>query len=223
LSRSDSGVLYEYDAALLRGLAGRAAGVDEAGRGPLAGPVVAAAVILDPGDRIEGIDDSKRVPEKKREVLYEQIAVRAAAWAVGSASVEEIDTLNILAASLLAMARALEKLGTAWSVALIDGNRPVPSLDPKRQITIVGGDARSASIAAASIMAKVTRDRIMRQYHVCYPCYAFDAHKGYGTEEHRRRIAEHGLCPLHRKSFCGKLRGSAGGVPRLHTEGIYAH
>jgi ribonuclease HII len=184
--------------------------VDEAGRGPLAGPVVAAAVVLDLDKQINGINDSKKLTEKKREELYGPITSGAIAWAVGMASPEEIDRINILKASLLAMQRALDGLDTTWgarrwSLALIDGNVPVPGLPAMQQQTVVGGDARSASVAAASILAKVTRDRIMRAYHEQYPDYGFAVHKGYGTSLHRERLLQFGLCGIHRKSFCGAI------------------
>jgi ribonuclease HII len=180
-------------------------GVDEAGRGPLAGPVVAAAVQLDLSRHIDGVDDSKRLSEKKRETLYSQITSQALAWAVGTADHDEIDRLNILKATSLAMHRALQKIGCSWSLVAVDGNRPVEHIDPAIQRSIVGGDALSASIAAASILAKVTRDRIMREYDTKYPLYYFAVHKGYPTRQHRDCILEHGLCKIHRRTFCEKL------------------
>jgi ribonuclease HII len=164
---------------------------------------VAAAVILDLDKQIDGINDSKQLTAKKREELYGLITANAA-WAVGSASPEEIDSINILRASLLAMKRALDGLGSAaWSCALIDGNVMVPGIAaPRQQQTVVRGDALSASIAAASIVAKVTRDRLMVGYHDQYPGYEFARHKGYPTSLHRERVQRLGLCGIHRKTFC---------------------
>jgi ribonuclease HII len=212
MARSDTSALYAFDRAMESGRTVRVVGVDEAGRGPLAGPVVAAAVVLDLDRQIDGINDSKKLSPKKREELYGLITANAA-WAVGMASHEEIDSINILRASLLAMQRALSGLAqpaaseapsaaSAWSLALIDGNVPVPGLDASRQQTVVRGDAQSASIAAASIIAKVTRDRLMIGYHDQYPGYEFAAHKGYPTPLHCDRIRRMGLCGIHRKTFC---------------------
>jgi ribonuclease HII len=174
-------------------------GVDEAGRGPLAGPVVAAAVILDPQHRILGLDDSKVLSAKKREELYTKIVEHALAWCVASASVEEIDTLNILHATMLAMKRAVEGLKIVPTLAKIDGNRcPVLSV---RSEAIVGGDALVPSISAASILAKVTRDRMLLELHQTFPHYGFDAHAGYGTPQHLAALREHGPCEHHRRSF----------------------
>lgn len=184
------------------GAGGPVIGIDEAGRGPLAGPVVAAAVLLDLINPIEGINDSKKLSPKERERLYRIIIESACGWAVGTASSEEIDRLNILQATFTAMYRAVCGLTVAWNRALIDGNRIVPHLPAERQKAVVGGDACSASIAAASILAKVTRDRMMLDFHRRYPEYQFDRHKGYGTALHRDRIGRHGLCAIHRKSFC---------------------
>jgi ribonuclease HII len=174
-------------------------GVDEAGRGPLAGPVVAAAVILDPKRRIRGLDDSKVLTAKKREALYEKIVERSLAWCVASASVEEIDTLNILHATMLAMKRAVEGLSVVPTLAKIDGNRcPVLSV---RSEAIVSGDALVPCISAASILAKVTRDRMLTELHQAFPMYGFDAHAGYGTPQHLLALREHGPCEHHRRSF----------------------
>lgn len=175
------------------------AGVDEAGRGPLAGPVVAAAVILDPNRPLEGLDDSKRLSAARREALYDLIRARALAWSVVQVSPAQIDELNILRATLLGMQQAVEGLSPAPRLALIDGNR-APSLACETR-TIVGGDALEPAISAASILAKVERDRIMIAYHRSHPRYGFDCHKGYPTPDHLRRLAEFGPCEIHRKSF----------------------
>ncbi len=197
--------LYDFDISIEKKRNCCIVGTDEAGRGPLAGPVVAAAVRLDLANPIKDVYDSKKISKKKREELYSSIVNRAISWAVGHATPAEIDKLNILQASLLAMKRALEALDFVWSLVLIDGNKIVSSLSPERQQAIVGGDKKSASIAAASILAKVTRDRLMDQYHYSYPQYGFNMHKGYPTNEHRKRVLQYGLCPIHRKSFCEKL------------------
>lgn len=174
-------------------------GVDEAGRGPLAGPVVAAAVILDPARPIRGLDDSKVLTAQAREALYERIVERSLAWCVASASVEEIDTLNILHATMLAMRRAVEGLSIVPTLAKIDGNRcPVM---PVRSEAVIGGDALVPSISAASIIAKVTRDRMLVDLHQHHPHYGFDAHAGYGTPQHLEALRVHGPCEHHRRSF----------------------
>jgi ribonuclease HII len=175
-------------------------GVDEAGRGPLAGPVVAAAVIFDPAKpKIRGLDDSKVLSAKKREELYEKIVDRALAYCVASASVEEIDTINILHATMLAMKRAVEGLSVAPTLVRIDGNRcPVLSV---RAEAVIGGDALVAQISAASILAKVTRDRMLLQLHETHPLYGFNAHSGYGTPQHLAALRDHGPCEHHRRSF----------------------
>jgi ribonuclease HII len=174
-------------------------GVDEAGRGPLAGPVVAAAVILDPKRRIRGLDDSKVLNPKKREALYDKIVERSLAWCVASASVEEIDSLNILHATMLAMKRAVEGLSIVPTLAKIDGNR-CPTLSVRSE-AIVSGDALVPCISAASIIAKVTRDRMLLDLHQTFPMYGFDAHAGYGTPQHLLALREHGPCAHHRRSF----------------------
>jgi ribonuclease HII len=174
-------------------------GVDEAGRGPLAGPVVAAAVILDSQRPIGGLDDSKALSQKKREALYALIVERSVAYCIASASVEEIDTLNILHATMLAMKRAVEGLPVVPSLARIDGNR-CPTLTVRSE-AIIGGDALVPCISAASILAKVTRDRMLLELHQAFPLYGFDAHAGYGTPQHLAALREHGPCEHHRRSF----------------------
>ena len=184
---------------LLQAPEGLVCGVDEAGRGPLAGPVVAAAVILDPARPIHGLNDSKKLSAKRRETLAIQIRATALAWAVAEASVEEIDRINILQASLLAMQRAVEALGVRPSHALIDGNR-CPTLSCTAE-AIIGGDGKVASIAAASILAKTTRDAGMLELHAIYPQYGFDRHMGYPTVVHLKALREHGATPVHRRSY----------------------
>lgn len=179
--------------------AGLVCGIDEAGRGPLAGPVVAAAVILDPARPIPGLNDSKKLSEKKRVALAELIRERAIAWAVAEASVEEIDRINILQASLLAMQRAVAGLAVRPISALVDGNR-CPQLDIPTE-AIIQGDGKIASIAAASILAKTVRDAGMRVLHAQYPQYGFDRHMGYPTAAHFKALEEHGASPVHRRSF----------------------
>jgi ribonuclease HII len=174
-------------------------GVDEAGRGPLAGPVFAAAVILDAGRQVRGLKDSKLLTPGRREVLARQIVERAVAHAVAHATVEEIDRLNILQASLLAMQRAVSALGVAPDEAWIDGNR-CPDL-PCRARAIVEGDRLHKVISAASILAKTARDEEMRRLHERYPVYGFDRHKGYGTPQHLEMLERHGPCEIHRRSF----------------------
>lgn len=175
------------------------AGVDEAGRGPLAGPVVAAAVILDPMKPIAGLADSKLLSEKKRDSLYQIIKECALSWSIAEASVEEIDHLNILQASLLAMRRAIDGLPIAAGKALIDGNRLPPLLIPAE--AIIKGDSKIAAISAASILAKVERDKMMHRYHKQYPDFAFHLHQGYGTRRHLDEIKRFGILDIHRKSF----------------------
>lgn len=175
------------------------AGVDEAGRGPLVGAVVAAAVILDAQRPIDGLNDSKKLSASKREQLAEQIKSRAVGWAVCSVEADEIDRINILQASLLAMKRAVESLPEAPDFALIDGNK-LPQLGCEAA-AIVKGDARVEAIAAASILAKVERDAQMQALHLTYPQYEFDRHKGYPTKAHMALLQRHGPCPQHRRSF----------------------
>jgi ribonuclease HII len=178
---------------------GLVAGVDEAGRGPLAGPVVAAAVILDDLRPIKGLADSKKLSALRRQALYEQIMARALCCAVGQASVQEIDNINILQATLLAMRRAVDGLRLKPVKVLVDGNR-LPQL-PMMAEAIVGGDAKVQAISAASIVAKVTRDRWCEQYHQTFPQYGFADHKGYATAEHLAALRRHGASPEHRRTF----------------------
>jgi ribonuclease HII len=181
------------------------AGVDEAGRGPLAGPVVAAAVILPPDFSHPEIDDSKRLTASLREELFPVITGAAVAWSVAESCEAEIDAVNILQATLRAMERALAGLAVRPDYVLVDGPRLPPVLGPCEGV--VGGDGRVACIAAASILAKVHRDRLMRGHHGRWPAYGFAANKGYGTAGHLRALAEHGPCPIHRRSFRGVLDG----------------
>jgi len=176
------------------------AGVDEAGRGPLAGPVCAAAVILHPARIPDGLDDSKRLPEAAREALEPEIQLSAQAWAVAWASTAEIDRLNILQASLLAMRRAVWALHLTPTLALVDGNR-CPTDLPCVARALVGGDGLEPSISAASVLAKVARDREMCRLDAEYPQYGFARHKGYGTREHLAALGRHGPCAIHRRSF----------------------
>ena len=177
----------------------RVAGVDEAGRGPLAGPVVAAAVILGPRQGIHGARDSKRLSPSQRERIAQQVREKALAWSIASASVEEIDTLNILQASLLAMRRALEALSPQADFALVDGNQ-LPQLCIGAR-AIIGGDVSEPVISCASILAKTHRDALMREFDRAFPGYGFAEHFGYPTPAHRRRLFELGPCPIHRQSF----------------------
>ena len=181
-------------------------GVDEAGRGPLAGPVCAAAVILPEGAVIEGLDDSKKLTEKKRERLYDIIKQTAVAYSVAYGTLEEIETVNILEATYLAMNRAIEGLTVKPDFALIDGNR-VPRGIKIPCETVVKGDSKSMSVAAASVLAKVTRDRLMLEYDKKYPEYNFKKHKGYGTKEHTELIKQYGPCEIHRLSFLKNILG----------------
>lgn len=190
---------YDFEKALKADGYYAVCGVDEAGRGPLAGPVVAAACILPIDCIIDGLNDSKKLSEKKRELLFDEIKEKAIAYSIASASNEEIDKLNILNATMLAMARAIEGLPKKADYAIVDGNCvrnfPIPAT------TIVKGDAKSPSIAAASILAKVTRDRLCMEMDEVYPEYNFKKHKGYPTKEHRELVIKHGPCPLHRLTF----------------------
>ena len=181
-------------------------GVDEAGRGPLAGPVCAAAVILLENTDIEGLNDSKKLSEKKREALYDVICEKALSYAVCYGTLEEIEQFNILEATFLAMNRAIDNLDTKPDYALIDGNQIPKGIQIPCE-TVVKGDAKSSSIAAASILAKVTRDRLLLEYDKQYPEYNFKKHKGYGTKEHTDLILKYGPSPIHRMSFLKKLLG----------------
>lgn len=178
-------------------------GVDEAGRGPLAGPVCAAAVILPDGVIIDGVNDSKKLSEKKRESLFDVIREQALSYSIAYATVDEIEEINILNATMLAMRRAIDGLEIKADYAMIDGNK-IPPIDIDAEC-IVKGDAKSMSIACASILAKVSRDRLLYKYAEEYPMYGFDKHKGYGTKVHREAILKYGPCPYHRKSFLKKL------------------
>ena len=186
-------------ASLVWDVPGLVAGVDEAGRGPLAGPVVAAAVILDDMRPIRGLADSKALTPKQRDRLYDQIMAKALCCSVAQATVEEIDTHNILQATMLAMRRAVEGLRLKPAKVLVDGNR-LPTLDVIAE-AVVGGDARVKAISAASILAKVHRDRLCEELHMQFPHYGFAAHKGYGTPEHLEALRTHGACIHHRRSF----------------------
>lgn len=200
--------LFEYDRKL-RGNEKIICGTDEAGRGPLAGDVYAAAVIFDDDVEIEGLNDSKKLSEKKREKLFDEICEKAKSYCIATASVKEIDEMNILNASLLAMKRAVAGLEIAPDTVLVDGNR-IPPIENAQVITIVKGDAISASISAASILAKVARDRYMKQLAIQYPEYEFERHKGYPTKLHYEKLDKYGVSPVHRESFLKKWRAGNG-------------
>ena len=191
--------LWKFERRLRRQGLGRIAGVDEAGRGPLAGPVVAAAVIFPAGFSDPRINDSKRLDARRREELVPVITAAAISWAVAESSEAEIDKINILQATLRAMERALAALQVAPDYVLVDGSVMPGVLVPGE--ALVGGDGRVACIAAASILAKVHRDRLMQAHHMRWPVYAFSSNKGYGTAAHLAALAEHGPCPIHRRSF----------------------
>ena len=197
--------LFEYDEAVRESVGGSICGIDEAGRGPLAGDVYAAAVILRPGTIINGLNDSKKLTEKKREQLYDEIIAKAEAYCVATASVAEIDSVNILQATFLAMKRAYEGLEITADAVLVDGNRKPFGGD--EVTTVVKGDGTSASIAAASILAKVSRDRYMMKLSEKYPQYQFEKHKGYGTKLHYEMLEKHGISEVHRRTFLKKLTG----------------
>lgn len=196
---------YHYEYTARREGFQEVCGIDEAGRGPLAGPVFAAAVILPENCTIEGINDSKKLTPKKRESLFGEIETGAVAFGIGFATEEEIDRINILQATFLAMKRACDALKIRPDIALVDGNR-MPNLGIKTR-TIVKGDALSASIAAASILAKVSRDRLLCEIDKIYPQYGFAKHKGYGTAYHVEMLKKYGPCPVHRKTFLKKILG----------------
>lgn len=197
---------YEFEKAAVNSGFSCICGVDEAGRGPLAGPVCAAAVILPEGAVIAGLDDSKKLTEKKREKLYDIIKTTAVAYSVAYGTLEEIETVNILEATYLAMNRAIEGLNIKPDFALIDGNRAPRGIKIPCE-TIVKGDSKSMSVAAASVLAKVTRDRLMLEYDKKYPKYNFKKHKGYGTKEHTELIKQYGPCEIHRLSFLKNILG----------------
>lgn len=195
--------LWDLENALLDSGVSPLCGVDEAGRGPLAGPVCAAAVMLPRGLVLPGLNDSKKLSPKKRDALYDAIVEQAVAYGVAFATVEEIEKLNILEATFLAMNRAIEQLSEKPALALIDGNRNT-GIHVSSQC-VIGGDGKCAEIAAASILAKVTRDRYMLQMAEQYPQYGFEKHKGYGTAAHYAALREYGPCPIHRPSFLKKM------------------
>ena len=193
--------LFGFDSKL-RAEHGIVCGIDEAGRGPLAGDLFTAAVIFDEGVFIEGLDDSKKLTEKKREKLFDEICAKARAWCVATASVEEIERINILQADFRAMERAYAGLGMTAGLVIVDGNM-LPNIDAPMR-SIVKGDAKSASIAAASVLAKVSRDRYMRQMAEKYPHYGFEKNKGYGSKAHYAALDEYGQCDIHRPFFLRK-------------------
>ena len=199
--------LWNYEHAAFEEGYQRICGVDEAGRGPLAGPVCAAAVILPPDLEIEGLNDSKKLTDKRRRALYDVITEQALAYGIAFASEQEIDEFNILQATFLAMRRAVEQLKLQPELALVDGNRE-PDLGIIPVKTIIKGDSLSANIAAASILAKVTRDRFMEEQDALYPQYGFSVHKGYGTQAHYAALREYGACPIHRRTFLKKFYGN---------------
>ena len=195
--------LWDYESELMLAGRGPICGVDEAGRGPLAGPVCAAAVMLPPGIEIPGLNDSKKLTEKKRDALYDQICASAITYGIAFASVAEIEELNILGATFLAMRRAVEQLKQTPGLVLVDGNRN-PGL-PFETECVVKGDGKCADIAAASILAKVTRDRYMLEQAERFPQYGFEKHKGYGTAAHYAALREYGPSEIHRPSFLKKM------------------
>ncbi len=201
---------YEFEKAALNSGFNAVCGVDEAGRGPLAGPVCAAAVILAPDTVIEGLDDSKKLSEKKRERLFDVITEKAISFSVAFGTLEEIESLNILEATFLAMNRAIDGLSVKPDFALIDGNRAPKNIKIPCE-TVIKGDSKSMSVAAASVLAKVTRDRLMLKYDAEYPQYDFKKHKGYGTKEHIEFIKKYGPCEIHRLSFLKNILGQENG------------
>jgi len=192
--------LFEFDKNFYNKGLSFVSGVDEAGRGPLAGPVVASAVILPKDIFIEGVNDSKKLTEKKRNVLFEEIKQKAFSYGIGIVDNKTIDEINILQATFLAMRKAIEQLLVKPNLVLVDGNHTIPNIMFNQQ-AIVSGDAKSAAIACASILAKVTRDNMMYEYAKQYPQYGFDKHKGYGTKTHLEAITKFGPCPIHRMTF----------------------
>ena len=208
MPKTDTNTLFDFDAEI-RQKYGVIAGTDEAGRGPLAGPVVAAAVILSGTDgnhcqNFAELNDSKKLNEETRNRLFDEIYSQALAVRVVCISPKEIDEMNILNASLFAMYKCLSSLSLEWDIALIDGNKMIKQIPFEKQKMVVKGDSKSASIAAASIVAKVVRDRIMEKYGKKYPEYGFEKHKGYPTKAHYEAIEKFGLLPIHRLSFCKK-------------------
>lgn len=201
---------YEFEKAALNSGFNAVCGVDEAGRGPLAGPVCAAAVILAPDTVIEGLDDSKKLSEKKRERLFDVITEKAISFSVAFGTLEEIESLNILEATFLAMNRAIDGLSVKPDFAIIDGNRAPKNIKIPCE-TVIKGDSKSMSVAAASVLAKVTRDRLMLKYDAEYPQYDFKKHKGYGTKEHTELIKKYGPCEIHRLSFLKNILGQENG------------
>lgn len=198
--------LHEYDMELLRRSGSKyLIGMDEAGRGPLAGPVVVAYVVLDPKDPIVGLNDSKKLTDKKRKKLFVEVSQRAVYKRVMAGNVNLIESVNIRQATIKTMERCLEDLDLNNKIIAIDGDLVLPSYPQESQQCIVKGDAKSAAIGAASILAKVSRDILMEQYSRVYPEYCFEKHKGYGTALHIQKIKEHGLCPIHRSSFCSRF------------------
>ena len=198
--------LWKYEHAAYQEGYNLVCGVDEAGRGPLAGPVCAAAVILPRDLEIEGLNDSKKLSDKRRRALYEVITEQALAYGIAMVDEKVIDEINILQATFLAMRQAVEQLSEKPALALVDGNRE-PDFGEIPVKTIVKGDSLSANIAAASILAKVTRDRFMEEQDAIYPQYGFSVHKGYGTKAHYEALREFGACPIHRRSFLKKFYG----------------
>lgn len=209
---------YDFDNSFINGEVKLLAGTDEAGRGPLAGPVVAAACILKPGAVIEGLDDSKKLTEKKREALFDVIKENCITFCIASASPVEIDGINILNASLLAMRRAVEGLSVCPDLLLVDGNKCMGFSVPAE--AVVKGDSKSQSIAAASVLAKVTRDRMCEALHNVYPQYNFKKHKGYPTKEHKLAVYMYGPCPEHRLSFLSFLQKDKEKLEDLLNESI---
>lgn len=198
--------LWKYEHAAFEEGFSLVCGVDEAGRGPLAGPVCAAAVILPPDLEIEGLNDSKKLSDKRRRALYDVITEQAIAYGIAMVDEKVIDEINILQATFLAMRQAVEQLSAKPALALVDGNRE-PDFGDIPVKTIVKGDSLSANIAAASILAKVTRDRFMEEQDAIYPQYGFSVHKGYGTKAHYAALREFGACPIHRRTFLKKFYG----------------